>query len=73
MLVSFKRHNRKWIQKINISQSTLPDGFFVDLRPLYNSHVAKVSVVIWSQKWIFVAGSVISGIAKYFQKMPFLM
>ena len=28
--------------------------------PLFNSNEAKVAIVMWSQKWIFVAGIVIS-------------
>ena len=50
----------------NISKNALSDGFLVNPRPLYNSNMAKVSIVKWSQKWIFVYGSAISGIPKYF-------
>ena len=33
--------------------------------------MAKVSIVKWSQKWIFVYGSAISGIPKYFENCRF--
>ena len=32
-------------------------GFFVNPRPLYNSNMAKVSIVNWSQIWMFVDGN----------------
>ena len=39
------------------------DGFFfANLRPLYDSNLAKVTIVKWSQSWIFVVKNVISGI-----------
>ena len=42
----------------NISpKKALSDGFFGNLRPLYNSNMAKVSIVKWSQNWIFVDGT----------------
>ena len=50
--------------KIKYLKKKLSDGFLANLRPLFNSNVAKVSIVQWSQKLIFVAGSVISGIPK---------
>ena len=34
--------------------------FSLNLRPLYNRNVAKVSIVKWSQKQIFVDGSATS-------------
>ena len=37
------------------SLKTLSDGVSANLRPLYNSNMAKVSTVMWSQNWIFVA------------------
>ena len=37
----------------NISKIALFDGFLDNPRPLYNSNMAKVSIVKWSQKWIF--------------------
>ena len=55
----------------NTSKKTLSDGFFGNLRPLYNGNMAKVSIVKWSQKWIFVYGSAISGIPKYFENCHF--
>ena len=36
------------------TKNALSDGFFVNPRPLHNSNMAKVSIVKWSQKWIFV-------------------
>ena len=35
--------------KKNISKKTLSYDFLANLRPLYNSNVAKVSIVKWSQ------------------------
>ena len=55
----------------NISKNALFDGFLDNPRPLYNSNMAKVSIVKWSQKWIFVYGSAISGIPKYFENCRF--
>ena len=68
--VSFPCHNKQWIQKISGKQLFLMI-FLVNLRPLYNNNEAKVSIVLWSRNWIFVAGSVISGIAKYLQNCRF--
>ena len=45
--------------------------FFVNLRALYKRNVAKVSIVKLSETWIFVAGNVISGKAKYLQNCRF--
>ena len=36
--------------KRNTSKNALSDGFFGNPRPLYNSNVAKVSIVKWSEK-----------------------
>ena len=47
--------------KIKISQNALFDGFLDNPRPLYNSNMAKVSIVKWSQKLIFVYGTPIFG------------
>ena len=48
--------------KIKISgKNTLSDGFFVNPRPLYNSNMAKVYIVKWSQNMIFVDGNFFSG------------
>ena len=55
----------------NISKNALFDGFLDNPRPLYDSNMAKVSIVKWSQKWNFVYGSVISGIPKYFENCGF--
>ena len=44
--------------KIKIyKKKTHSDGFFVNSRPLYNSNMAKVFIVKWSQKLIFVDGT----------------
>ena len=43
--------------KIKISSSALFDGFLDNPRLLYNSNIAKVSIVKWSQKFIFVGGT----------------
>ena len=32
-------------------------GFLDNPRPLYNSNTANVSIVEWSQKWIFMDGT----------------
>ena len=68
VLVSFKRCNKEFNRKLvnkNIFKRTLCGGFFVNLRPVFNRNVAKVNIVMWSQNWIFVVRSVISGITKY--------
>ena len=58
--------------KIKIfKKNALFDEFLDNPRPLYNSNMAKVSIVMWSQKWIFVYGSAISGIPKYFENCRF--
>ena len=51
--------------KKKILQKALSDGILANLRPLYNSNVAKVYIVKWSQIQICVAGSVISGISTF--------
>ena len=38
----------------NISKKALSDGILANPRPLYNSNVAKVSIVKWSQNWTFL-------------------
>ena len=38
-------------------KKTLSDGILAIMRPLYNSNMAKVSIVKWSQKLIFVDGT----------------
>ena len=40
-------------------------------RPLHNSNTAKVTFLKWSQKWIFVDGSAISSLPKYFENCVF--
>ena len=37
------------------------------LRPLYNSNIAKVSIVKWSQNWSFVARNPIFGLTPDFK------
>ena len=39
--------------KISLKK-TLYDGSFANLRPLYNSNMAKVSIVKWSWNLLFV-------------------
>ena len=46
--------NGKWTFRKKISNKALFNGFFANLTPLYNSNVAKVSIVKCSQNWIFV-------------------
>ena len=55
----------------NISNNALLDGFFVIPRPLYNSNMARLSIVKWSQNMIFVDGIAISGTPKYFENCRF--
>ena len=55
----------------NISKKAHSDKILANLRPLYNSNMPKVSIVKWSQKKIFVAGSVISGIPKFLENYCF--
>ena len=43
--------------KIKKYKKTSSYGIFVNLRPLYNSNMAKVSIVKWSQKMIFLDGN----------------
>ena len=75
MVVSFEGYNRDFNEKLtfifNISKISLFDDFLANPRPLYNSNMAKVSVVKWSQNWIIVAGSVISGIPNFLENCRF--
>ena len=68
MLVSFEGFNRDFNGKLTLlfvmSKITLFGGFLENQGPLYNSNMAKVYIVKWSQKWIIKAGSVIYGIPK---------
>ena len=52
----------------NKPKNALFNEFLVNPRPLHDSNMAKVSIVKWSPKWIFVDRSAISGIPKYFEK-----
>ena len=54
--------------KTNMLKKALSDGPNTILRPLYNSNVAKVNIVKWSQNNIFVASSSVSRIPKKIQK-----
>ena len=45
--------------------------FFGNPRPLYNSNVAKISIVEWSQKLLSMDGSVFSGIPNYLENCFF--
>ena len=40
-----------------ISKKALSGGILANPRPLYNSNVAKVSIVKWSKNWMFVDGN----------------
>ena len=63
--------NGKQSWKINIAKKAFSDGPNAIPRPLFDSNVAKVPIVKWSQKLIFVAGSVISGIPKILENLQF--
>ena len=63
--------NGKWTYKLNILKKALSDGLSANLRPLYNSNVAKVSIVKWSQILISTEGSSISGIPKNVKNLLF--
>ena len=63
--------NGKRAKKHNILKKALSDGPSANLRPLYNSNVAKVSIVKWSQILILAVGSSISDIPKNFKKLCF--
>ena len=63
--------NGKQAKKHNILKKALSDGPSANLRPLYNSNVAKVSIVKWSQISISTAGSTISGIPKISNNLRF--
>ena len=52
--------------KKNNSKNVFLMDFFVNPRPFHNSNMIKVYIVKWSQKWIFVDASDISGIPEYF-------
>ena len=75
MLVNFECYSREFNGKRalnkNISKNALFYGFLDNPRPLYNSNMAKVFIVKRSRKWIFVYGSAISGIPKYFENCRF--
>ena len=59
------------ILKKYLKKKVLSDGILANLRPLYISNMPKVSIVKWSQNWIFVARSAISGIPKFLDNCPF--
>ena len=42
------------VVKTKYAQKTLSDGIFANLRPLYNSNMAKVYIVKWSHDLIFI-------------------
>ena len=67
----YKNFNGKQAPKNNILKKALSDGPSENLRPLYNSNVAKVSIVKWSQILILAVGSSISDIPKNFKKLCF--
>ena len=54
----------KMSQKHNMLRKVLSDSPGAVMRPLYNSIVAKVSIVKWSQNLIYVAGSPVLGLPK---------
>ena len=45
-----------------IFKKTLSAGILANPRPHYNSNVAKVYIVKWSQNWIFVDGNLFFGL-----------
>ena len=55
------------VQAVFLTPSPLFDEFLDNPRPLYNSNMAKVSIVKWSQKWIFVDGNPFFGPTPYFE------
>ena len=57
----YKNFNGKQAPKNNILKKALSDGPSENLRPLYNSNVAKVLMVKWSQILVFLARSPVSG------------
>ena len=59
--------NGKQDKKLNILIKVLSDIILAILIPLFSSNVATVSIVQWSQKLIFVAVSVISGIRNFLE------
>ena len=59
--------NGKRAKKHNILKKALSDGPSANLRPLYNSNVAKVSIVKWSQILISAVGSRVSGITIFYK------
>ena len=61
--------NGKQASKKNILKLALYDGPSENLRPLYNSNVAKVYIVKWLQIVISTAISSSSVVAKIFNKM----
>ena len=63
--------NGKQDKKHNILKKALSDGPSANLRPLYNSNVAKVSIVKWSQILISTVRSSIFDIPKIFKKFRF--
>ena len=63
--------NGKRAKKHNILKKALSDGPSANLRPLYNSNVAKVSIVKWSQILISTVRSSIFGIPKIFKNFRF--
>ena len=56
--------NGKRAPQKNILRKVLSNGPSANLRPLYNSNVAKVSIVKWSQILISIVRSSILGIPK---------
>ena len=56
------------ITKQNILEKALSDGLSAILRPLFNSNVAKVSVIKWSQNFTWAYRSGVFGKPKDFKK-----
>ena len=54
--------------KTKILKKALSDGFSVNVRPLFNSNITKVSVIKWSQHCTRTIRSGVVGIPKYLKK-----
>ena len=57
----------KCAQKQNILERALSDGPSVNLKPLFNSNMTKVSVIKWSKNCTRAIRSGVIGIPKYLQ------
>ena len=64
--------NGKQCWKINIAKKAFSDGPNAIPRPPFDSNVAKVPIVKWSQNLIFVDRSVISGVPQFLENTCFV-